>query len=380
MIRDQMLLYNELGRHTPPPPPYSLTKRDTTKTMFVDEAPERSAPPPPPPYLNSTLRSNCTIPSIDYIQRQTAASDDKYLLRNGITISLPPVHPQGFAAQDVGLQQSFEDYSESCKNDSGIPGVPAHPIEPKWTPVGILGHPGPPAWPIFPLDRSSHAAPPSFGMYAGVRIRPDHEKSIVQLPSTVSVAHSVTSCAIQPPDHSRAKVTTMDQKPLPTFGEYASKENASFANTITNNGPTSSKQSETVCATSALPSQQCTEKHVTLTGMPTSKELNAVETESSFKRPQGANSKTSTTGGPSNTTTTNHRAGEATYASTVRKSQEPTSPPGSESIMRPCNDSTVSQGSDRVHHILHSSHRRTSASARFAPYARRQSKAVEKTE
>lgn len=377
-----MLSYNELGRHTPPPPPYSLTKRDTIKPIFANEASKRSAPPPPPPYLSSTPRSNCTIPSIDYIQRQTAASDDIYLFRNGNAILLPPVPPQGFAAQDVGLQQSFEDYSGDCENDSGLPGVPAHPVEPRWAPVGILGYPGPPLggitapWPNSPLDRLSHPAPQSLGINAGSRIRSDHEKSIVQSPSTVPVAHSVASCATQP-NTTLAKATPMDQKPLHTFRKHASKENASLANTMTQNSLASFKQSETMCAPSTLPSQPCTEKRIMLTVVPTSKEFNADENESRFKRSQGANLESSSTGGPRNTRTINHKDGEATYATTVPKSQELTSPAGPKTDIRPCKDFTASQAHDRVHHVLPSSHRRTSASARFAPYGRRQSKAVE---
>ncbi|KAL9064900.1 MAG: hypothetical protein Q9161_008574 [Pseudevernia consocians] len=373
-----MLLYNELGRHTPPPPPYSLSKRDATKIELTNEDSQRSAPPPPPPYLSSTPRHDCTIPSIDDLRRQIEAWDDSYLSRDCNAILLSPVHPQCSAGPGFDSQQSLEGPSGNLKSNWSFPRVPAHPVEPRWTPGGILGYPGPPLvgatapLPGFPQERlgSSRHRNPVFT--AGTRIGPTHGKLVSQPPSTVSLGLNVAPCAAEPPIHT---MTMMDQKPLHTFKSQAGKEIASLVNNVKNSDATGLfEPCEPMCPSSVLPSQQAIRRRATLSTVPTSQDLDAVKNPSDGKSLLDANEDSSSNGDPSD------GDDESTHVATVSKDNNFAFPARSGHEAEPSKDFTTSQRRDRGRPVPHFSHRRQSASARFMPYNRRQSKVTDKME
>lgn len=373
-----MLLYNELGRHTPPPPPYSLSKRDTTKIELANEVSQRSAPPPPPPYLSSTPKHDCTIPSIDDLRRQIEASDDSYLWRNCNAILLSPVPPQCSAAQGFNSQQSFEGSSGSLKSNWSFPRVPAHPVEPKWTPGGILGYPGPPLGgataplPRFPLERLGSSRPQNPVFTAGTRIGPTHGRLVPQPPSTVSLGHNGAPCTAQPPVHTMAM---MDQKPLHTFKIQAGKEIASLANNVRNSDATGSfEPCESMCRSSAMPSRQAIRRRATLSTVPTPQDLDAVKKPSDGKSVLDANEDSSSYGDSSD------GDDESTRVATVPKGQNFAFPARSGHEVRSSKDFTTSHRRDRGRPVSHFSYRRQSASARFMPYNRRQSKVADKME
>lgn len=371
-MRDQLLLYEELGQRTPPPPPYSLRKRDTTKMRLANEVSHPPAPPPPPPpYLTSTPKPDCTVPSIDELWRQAVASDDLYLRRNGNAILLPPVPPE--RAQVFSPQQ---DYLGHRKHNWCCPGVPAHPVEPKWAPVGVPAYPRrrlektAAPLPQYTLAGFDHTAHQTFVSSAGTGVRPDHEHLISQSPSTVT--RSVSSCPAHCPNHTLATVALMDQKPLQTFRMQSSRHIASLANIIENDATGSIQPFDFFYPRSALPSQQTVETRDTLISAPRSQGQDTAEKVADVRNLLRANEDSSGNDGPSD------GDGDSTPAGTVPKGQKCASPARSDYEPRPPKDCTMSQGPNRRHHYSQSRHRRPSASARFVPYERRQSQAAEK--
>ncbi|KAF6217673.1 hypothetical protein HO133_006775 [Letharia lupina] len=372
-----MLFYEELGRHTPPPPPYSLSKRRTTKVKLENEASQPPPPPPPPPYLSSTPKPDCTIPSIDELWRQAVVSDGPYLARQGNAIPFPLVPLQRSATQVFDSEQCFGDSQGGLNCNWSCPGIPAHPVEPRWTPVGILGYPGPPLegamapLPEYPLESGGHSVPRSFVFSPRTGIGLDHQKWTSQSPSTVSLGHNVVCHATQPPVHTLATRSMMDQKPLYTFRKQSSRDIASLANITTTDVTGSFGPSETMYSLSALPSQQAVEKRAKLTPRPTPQEFDAVRKVSDVKSPPDANQRSSSDGDAS------EGDGDSARVPKVAKGQDNAFPTRFKPDPRPSKDRTTSQRPDRVHHVSHSSHRRPSASARFEPYKRRQSKVAE---
>ncbi|CAF9928878.1 MAG: hypothetical protein ALECFALPRED_004160 [Alectoria fallacina] len=373
-----MFLSQELGRHTPPPPPYSLSTRDTARIRLASETSQRPPPPPPPPYLRSAPRSDCKIPSIHEVWRQAVASDGSYLFRNGNGIPLPPVPSQHFPPPIFDSQQGFVDYR-------GSSGMPAHPVEPKWTPVGILGYSGPPLGgatvplPKTPLESLRRSMPQGFAFTAGTRIGPDHEGSTTQSPSALSLSPNAAPRASQPPGYT---ITTINkpnqkQKPLPTFRKQSSKETASLANIITTDVTAPFEPSNTICPLSALPSQQTPEKLAALAAVSRAKELNTVKNASNFKSPQGANEESSSAGDSSDVECVIDKDGQSTPARAVSKSQDLTSPAGSKHGPQPSKERMDYQSRDGARRASHPGQRKPSASARFMPYQRRQSNAAE---
>ncbi len=351
-----MPLFNELGRHTPPPPPYSLNKRDTGKSQSANEVSQRPAPPPPPPYLTSTQKPDCKIPSIDSIWRQALASDDSYSCRNKSALFLSSAPRHRSAVQDPNPQQRLEDYPETWKYSWSRPGEPAHPVEPRWTPGGVLGYPGPPLGgatvlcPRFSVERLAHPIPHRVAFSAGTRARPHHDRLTSQLSRVVPSGNSVTSYATQPPIHTTTAVTRMDQKPPHTFRKQSNKDIASLANIVANT-PSYFQPYETMCPLSVLPSQGKVEKLVKL---PTSQELD------------DANEGSSGSGESSD------GDGEPTRLAAVPEGQDYASSAQSRCETRPSKECMMSQGRERGHPASQSSRRRHSASARFMPYKRRQ--------
>ena len=363
-----MPLFNELGRHTPPPPPYSLNKHNTGKSQSANEASQRPAPPPPPPYLTSTQRPNCKIPSIDSIWRQAVGSDDSYSCHDKNAIFLPSTPRHRSAAQNPNPQQRFEDYPENWKYSWSCPGEPAHPVEPKWTPGGILGYPGPPLgevtvpYPKFSVERLAHSMPHRFEFSAGTRARPHHERLTSQLSRVVPSGNSFTPCATQPPIHTITAVTRMDQKPPHTSRKRSNKDIASLANIVANT-PSYFQPSRNMYPLSVLPSQRRIEKLVKL---PTSQELDVVEKVLEVEDLLDANTDSSGSGDSSD------GDDEPTRLAAVPKGQDYASPAQSRYETRHSKECMTSQGRESGHPALQSSRRRHSASARFMPYKRRQ--------
>ena len=356
-----MVLYEELKRHTPPPPPYSLCKSDTANIKSANEASQPLAPAPPPPYLTSALKSECTIPSINELRTQVVALDDSYLFRNGNTIPLPLVPPRRSAAGTLNSQQSFEDPSGIWNHSWSCLRVPAHPVEPKWVPVGTIGCYGLPLvgatapLPKFPQEGSGHSTPQSFSVSTGTRIRPGH----VDLSSRSPFGHNAASCVTQPPK----ALSTMTQQPQPTSRRQSSKDVASLAN-ITSDATTSFEPSNTMYPLSALPSKQVHKKRTALTAVPTPQELDAVENVPCVTSMPDANEDSCSDGDSGD------EDGKYTSAVPALHDHNSASPAWSEYDRRPSKDDIMSRGRDRGHQVSHSDYRRPSVVARFEPYKR----------
>ena len=328
-------MYNELGRHTPPPPPYSLSKRDTTRITLPNEVSQRPVPPPPPPpYLTSTRKSECTIPSIADLQKPAMTSDDSYVCRNSNSLLLPPVPPHHFAAQASNSQQSFEDYPSGCQYNWRYAGVSAHPVEPKWTP----GYPGPPLGPAtarlpqFSLQGLGNPMPQSFPFCAGTRIRPDHENWTSQIPSPIPSGHDVDSRPNQPPARILSTVAMIGQQPLHKSGQQSGRDIALLANIITNDATRSPEPFRNMCPLPILPSQQAIHNRATLTPVPTSEELDAGEIVSNVKSLLNTNEDSNSDGDPSD------RDAGITRTATIPKGQGYASPAKEISTLRGSHD------------------------------------------
>ena len=376
-----MLVYSELGRHTPPPPPYPESKRHTPKVKLRNKHSQVPAPPPPPPpYLSSTPKQDCKLPSIDELRRQAVIIDNPYLCHNGYAIPRPSVPTQQHAAQSFNSHISFKDYSGIWELDRSGLKVPAHPVEPKWTPVGVLGYPGPPLGsataplPKFSLEESSHSMPQGCPSGARVRTRPGPERRISQSAGMGCLGHSFPSCATQFPMHTRTQVRALGQKGLHMPSKRSSKVDAWLANANTNHAPAPFETSGTIRSMSALSPQQALEERTPLTHVSVSQGLDAVERISDVNSPLNLNDGSSSHGVSSDENGESHRAARVRegqyYAYLARSEYETRLPKGY----------TMSRGQDRDRHVQHFSARRPSASARFAPYQRRQPNAAERTE
>ena len=380
-----MLLYNELGRHTPPPPPYSLSRRDSSRSKAASEGSQRPAPlpppPPPPPYLSSSAaKPDCTIPSADNLRRRSVGWDISYLCRDDNAILLPPVSLQRSGVQVSTPQQSFEDYPGSLMSDWNRPSLPAQPVEPRWTPVGVLGYPGPPLGgtrtplPMFQSEKWGHSTHPSFEFGAGTGIVPAHEKLTSRLPNGLYLGHSVAPCATQPAIHSLDTVAMIGQKPLHILKRQPSKDITSLRNIVTNDATGSVEAFDTMCSWSwaVAPSQQAIERRATLVMPPTAQELGAVEKLLSLKNLLDASDV--------NTRSGNRSDGEQAPVCAAMGAKHPgyTFPALPKQESWPSNHYTSSRGRNKGSYGVHSSHRRSSASARFAPYKRRQSTMAER--
>lgn len=381
-----MLLYSELGRHTPPPPPYSLSRRESARSKVAGEGSQRPTPPPPPPpppySSSSAAKPDCTTPSTDNLQRQSVVWDDSYLSRNGNAVLLPPMPPQRSAAQVSNSQQSFEDYPGSLMCNWSCPGLPAQPVEPRWTPVGVLGYPGPPLGgtrvplPKCCLERLGHSTPPSSAFDADTRIRPDYEKLTSQSANELYLGHNVAPCATQPAIDSLASVAMMDQKSLHTSNRQLSKDMASLTNIVTKDATRSFEAFDTMCSWSwtATQSQQAVERRATMTMPPTAQELGAVEKLLGLKNLLDVRDVNTSERDPGD------RIDESMRTVMIPKGQGYASPARPIHGPRHSEDYTASQARNRCSHGVHSSHRRSSASARFSPYKRGQSTTTERME
>ncbi|CAD6574460.1 MAG: hypothetical protein ASARMPREDX12_006598 [Alectoria sarmentosa] len=379
-----MFLSPELGRHTPPPPPYSLSKRNTARIRLANETPQRPPPPPPPPYLSSAPRSNCKIPSIDEVWRQAVASDGSYSFRNGNDTPLPPVPSQRSSAPIFDSQQGFGDSPGSWNHDWSCRGMPAHPVEPKWTPAGILGYSGPPLGgatvplPENHLESLPRSMPQGFAFSAGPRFGPDREVLISQSPSAASLGPNTVPGASQPSINTLATVKTPDrkQKPLPTFRKQSSKETASLANIITTDVTASFEPSRPIRPSSTLPSQRTLEKRVRLAAVSTARELSAVNNASNVRNLQCVDDECSRTGDLSDVECVSPKDDQSTDARAVSKSSDLAFPAGSKHGPQPSKERTEYQSRDGDRRASHPGHRKSSTSARFMPYKRRHSKPV----
>ena len=357
-----MPFYQELGRHTPPPPPYSLGQRNSDSTKPANEASQGSDPPPPPPYLNSAPKTECTIPSI-YELEHTVAWDESKSSHNGNAILLPPMPFQVSAAQNSNPGQGLEDYPRNQYCESIRFGIP---VEPEIVP-GYQGHPFRPLAEL-PLESGSPSAPQQNFVYnQGTGLRPDHDTLNFQSLSTVSSGQNIAPCAPCAPPHTLAAV---NQQPLPTFRRHSSTNITSLANTMTLDALASFGPSRTTHSPSPLPSRQATERRATLTPVPTSQQSKTVGNVSDIQSLLGVKSDSSGYRNPSNW------CGEDTRAMTQPKGHDHASPAR---LAGPSKHGT-SQERVRDRHVSHSSHRRPSASVRFDPYKRRQSKVAGQTE
>ena len=363
-----MLSYSELGRHTPPPPPYSESKGNTPKAKLGNGPSQVAAsPPPPPPYLSSTPKHNCRIPSIDELRR-TVISDDPYLSHDGNALSLPPVPTQHSTAQVLDSRISFKDYSRNWGCDRSRLRAPAHPVEPRLNPVGVIGYPGPPLGgatvPKLSLEGASHPMPHRCCSSADSGNRPGHERRISQLIGTGCLDHGFPSCAIHAPMHTQTTLPATGPKPLHTPRKPSSQAVASFANANVNHTIVPLETLGSTCPWSALPSQEALEESATLTPQPTSQGFDAVERASTLGSPINLNDGSSSTGDSSD------ENGESNCAAMVQEGRYYASPARFNHEARVSRHYSMSRGQDGGHHVQHFSTRRPSASARFAPYQR----------
>ena len=376
-----MLLYSELGRHTPPPPPYPESKRNTPKATLRNEPSQvPAAPPPPPPYLSSTPKHDCKLPSIDELRRRAVIIDDPYLYHDGNAIPRPPVPTQQDAAQVLNSHMSFKDYAGNWEYDRSRLKGPAQPIEPKWTPVGVPGYPGPPLGlataPLPKLSRegSSHSIPQGCKSSARARTRPDHERRIPHSTGIGYLGHSFPFCATHAPMHTRTIVPAVRQKGPHTPRKRSSKVDVWLANPNINHTTAPFETSEPIWPWPALSPQQALEERTTLTQASASQGLDAVE------RISGVNSLLNLNDGSSSNGNSSDENGESNRAAMVREGQYYASPARVKYESRLSTDYAMPRGQDRGHHVQSFSTRRPSASARFMPYQQRQSKAAERIE
>lgn len=373
---DQMLSYSELGRHTPPPPPYSESKSGTPKaTLGNGPAQVPAPPPPPPPYLSSTPKHDCNIPSMDELRR-AVVSDDPYLGHDGNAISLPPVPTQLSTAQGFDAHIGFKDYSRNWGYDRNRLGVPAHPVEPKWNPVGVLGYPGPSSGgartplPKLSLEGASHLMPHGCCASADSRTRPGKERRFSQSIGTGYLDSSFSSCATHAPMHTQTTVPAMGQKQLHTPRKRSNQVVASFGDANVNHTTAPLESSGIMCPFSILPSQQALEERAMVTQVPTPQGFDAVERLSDLGSPIYLNDASS------NNEDSSDENGESNREAMVREGRCHASPARFNHGPRFPKDYTMAQGQDRGYHVQNFSTRRPSASARFAPYQRRRPNAA----
>lgn len=309
--------YPELGRHTPPPPPYSLEQRNCSNTIATFEALRSSdPPPPPPPLLNSTQGKEFRMPSPSELEQEVPSSDP-YLRHNRLSTPAPPVHSQVSAAQRPNPGQPVEYHARNQYCEFIRFGIP---VEPKLVP-GSRGHPMRP-FDGLSLERSSEPVPHQRlpGCYA----------SPIQSVSTSSLGKNLTSDATQTPFYGPA---VDDDQLLPSYSRHSSINTPSIANPNGLDALALVSQSETIHRSSSLPSQKTPGRRPTLTT---------------------ASTTTSTPKG--------------------RHQASPARPTGLSNDHPP-------QGSEKWRRVSQSSHRKASVSVRFDPYKRRQSSvASEKTE
>lgn len=378
-IPDQMLLYSELGRHTPPPPPYPKSKRNTPKAKSSNETSQVPAPPPPPPpYLSSAPKHDCRLPSMDELRRQAVIIDDPYLCHNGNAIPRPSVPTQQHAAQVFSSHTTSKDYSGTWELDRSRLKVPAHPIEPRWTPAGVLGYPGPPIGlataplPKLPLGGLNHLMPQGCTSGPRARARPGHKRGIPQSTGIGCLGHTFPSCATHAPMYTRPKVSAMGQKRLPTPRKRSSKVDAWLASANISQITAPLETTKYTCPMSALPPQQALEERTTLSQASASQGVDAVARRSDVNSLVILNDGSSSDGDSSDENDGSNRA------AMVREGQYYPSPAPVNYESGISKDYTMHRGQDSGHHVQHFSTRRPSASARFAPYQQRQPKAAER--
>lgn len=306
--------------------------------------------------------------------------DDPYLCHNGNAIPHPSVPTQQYAAKVFNSHISFKDYSGIWDYDQSRLKVPAHPVEPKWSPVGVLGYPGLPVGvamaPLPKLSREgcSHSMPQGCPCSAGTRTRPGHDRRISQSAGIGCLGHRLPPCATHAPMHTQTIVPAVRQKGLRTPRKRPSKVDAWLANPNINHTTVPLETSGTICPLSAPPPQQALEERTTLTQVSASQGLDAVERISDVDSLLYLNDSSNSDGDSSD------ENGESSRAAMAREGQYYGSPARVKYESRLSKDYTMPQGQDRGHHVQHFSTRRPSASARFTPYQRRRPKAAERIE
>lgn len=339
-----MPFYQELGRHTPPLPPYFQGQRNSSSAVSAYDASQRSDPPPPPPYLNSTSKTESTIPPIHELE-STVASGNSNLCQNGNDTTLPLVSYQVSGAQTPGLGQGFGDCPRNQYCESIRFGIP---VEPEVIP-GIRAHPLRP----FELESSSQSVP--------------HQSFVYNHSLAPNVASLNASSVTQPPFHASI---TIDQQSLLMFRRHSSTNNLSHSKMTTHDAPASLEAFPLTPPLFALPSQQGGERRATLPLLPTSQELDKVRKVADAKclpEPKAISSRHEYP---------NDSYGGYTRATTLPNEHHPASPARLTTPSRDC----ASQGSEKRRLGPQVSHRRPSASVRFDPYKRRQSKVPDETE
>ncbi len=254
-----MPFYEELGRRTPPPPPYSLGKRDSDTPKSASEPSQRLDPPPPPPYLISTQRKDPVIASLDDPLAQIMASHDSDLPSYGNTASLPPIRSQCPTTQTLG---TGNDFAERRRCECILSGMP---VEPEL----ILGFHGRPFRPLenVPLETGTHSMPPNFVFNESIKSGPDRDVLTSQSPSTVPsmVPLSLNSSfPTQPPPHT---LVTMAQEPLHTLRRESRMDSAASAILMAAQAPASFEPFGCTYLLPALPSQQAPAKCAMLTAL-----------------------------------------------------------------------------------------------------------------
>lgn len=342
-----MPFYQDLGRHTPPPPPYSQDQGNSNSIILAYDASQQSDPPPPPPYLSSTSKTESPIPSFHELE-QTMPPTESNLCHNGNDKPLPLVSYQVSGAQTPGLGQGFGDYPRRQYCESIRFGIP---VEPEVIP-GIRAHPLRP-FDKLPLESSSQSVP--------------HQTIVYNHSLAPNMASLNASFVTQPPSHASAK---RDQQSLPMFRRHSSTNSLSLTNTTTYDAPASLYSFGLTPPLFALPSQLGGERRVTLPVVSTSQELNTAGRVADVKTLPEPKAICSRHENP------NDSYGIYTRATTLPDERHRASPARLVAPSRDC----ASQGSEKRRLGPQVSHRRPSASVRFDPYKRRQSKVPEETE
>ena len=254
--------YNSLGRHTPPPPPYSLSKRDPVKTPAASQpSADPPPPPPPPPYLTSTQRCDCMNPAISNLapQRISPETLSSCTCNHSNPTLLGPLAVEQPARHLVSNEprKILGDNDYKWRSTSTL----ALPIEPKWTPALITGFPGSVSGgratvyqlPIT-LERLGQTALRERFLGADTVLGHDPPTAASTLSKSLPIGHSYADPVIQTPIHLPIPGATTDAKLIRPFRKQSSKDIASLANILTATLPGSIRPPNCPSPLSAMPS------------------------------------------------------------------------------------------------------------------------------
>ena len=201
--------YPELGRHTPPPPPYSLSRCNSSSNTPASEVFQRSDAPSAPPSFDKGPEIKHTIPPI-HGSVQTEKLGGLTTPYYGYTNQLPVVPLKDYPTPALNQGKAYADYPLDEYARSIRYGKP---VEPKLI-HGSRGN----TLRLFdkvPLESGSQSVPhQTFTYNQGGELGPNCDTLAPQSQRTVSLRHNVTPYATQFPSHTLLTVDPHSQHML----------------------------------------------------------------------------------------------------------------------------------------------------------------------